>query len=69
MRRFWKSAIMRERPNLSLYEFEVEPYDTIVIGTPVWASSFLPPSRTFMYENEKHSGKENCCIYMFKWRW
>lgn len=47
-----KSAVMGEKPRLQPYEFEAEQYDTIIIGTPVWASSFAPPIRTFIYENK-----------------
>ena len=42
-----KSAIMGETPPLEKYEFDSDLYDYLVIGTPVWASSFTPPIRTF----------------------
>ena len=35
-----------------------EQYDTIIIGTPVWASSFAPPIRTFLHENESVKEKK-----------
>ena len=38
-----KSAVMGEKPKLQPYEFNAEQYDRIIIGTPVWASSFAPP--------------------------
>lgn len=47
-----KSAVMGEKPELSPYDFKLEQYDRIIIGTPVWASSFAPPIRTFIYENK-----------------
>lgn len=46
-----KSAVMGERPELVSYDFDVNQYERIIIGTPVWASSFTPPIRTFIDEN------------------
>lgn len=50
---FWggKSAVMGETPALQPYEFSMEKYDRIIFGTPVWASTFTPPIRTFINEN------------------
>ena len=50
---FWggKSAVMGETPALRHYEFDIEKYDRIIFGTPVWASTFAPPLRTFINEN------------------
>lgn len=50
---FWggKSAVMAETPTLQLYEFDAAQYDRIILGTPVWASTFTPPIRTFINEN------------------
>ena len=54
-----KSAVMGETPALEQYEFDSEKYDCIIFGTPVWASSFTPPIRTFIKENkEKLKGKK-----------
>lgn len=53
-----KSAVMGEKPKLLSYEFDAEKYDTIIIGTPVWASSFAPPIRTFLHENKSISEKK-----------
>lgn len=46
-----KSAVMGEKPKLQSYEFKAKQYDRIVFGTPVWASTFAPPLRTFIHEN------------------
>ena len=46
-----KSAVMGETPKLKPYNFDVEKYDRIIIGTPVWAITFAPPIRTFVKEN------------------
>ncbi|MBQ7500997.1 MAG: NAD(P)H-dependent oxidoreductase [Clostridia bacterium] len=50
---FWggKSAVMGEKPQLKPYAFAYSDYDRIVFGTPVWASTFAPPIRTFIEEN------------------
>ena len=54
-----KSAVMGETPKLEEYEFDSTKYDYIIFGTPVWASSFVPPIRTFIKENkEKLNGKK-----------
>ena len=52
---FWggKSAVMAEKPELKSYYFKAEDYDRIIIGTPVWASTFAPPIRTFLSENKE----------------
>lgn len=46
-----KSAVMGETPELQPYEFHSERYDKIILGTPVWASTFAPPIRTFVNQN------------------
>ena len=53
-----KSAVMGEKPALHSYEFNVEKYDRIILGTPVWASNFAPPIRTFIKENPNIHGKK-----------
>lgn len=54
-----KSAVMGETPALEQYEFNSEKCDCIILETPVWASSFTPPIRTFIKENkEKLKGKK-----------
>lgn len=57
---FWggKSAVMGETPALQPYEFDTEKYDRIILGTPVWASTFAPPLRTFINENQDIRGKK-----------
>lgn len=58
---FWcgKSAIMGDMPELEDYEFDASKFDLIIFGTPVWASNFTPPLRTFIEENKtKLNGKK-----------
>lgn len=57
---FWggKSAVMAETPALQPYEFNIGKYDRVILGTPVWASTFAPPLRTFIHENQDVKGKK-----------
>lgn len=47
-----KSALMGEMPVLKPYEFDVEKYDTVIIGFPVWAGNPAPPIKTFVNEHK-----------------
>ena len=58
-------AVMGEKPQLQPYRFD-GAYDRIIFGTPVWASSFTPPIRSFITENqEKLSGKSFAAFVCF----
>lgn len=46
-----KSAIMGDKPRLKPYVFSADKYDTVIFASPVWASSFTPPIRTFIEDN------------------
>ena len=59
-----KSAVMAETPELEQYEFDSEKYDCIIFGTPVWASSFTPPIRTFIKENKEKIKEKKIAVYM-----
>ena len=50
---FWggKSAVMAEKPELEPYDVNLDDYDEIVIGFPVWAGNITPPIRTFASDN------------------
>lgn len=53
-----KAALMGDMPELEPYEFDADAYDRIVFGSPVWASSFAPPLRTFIRDQgDALSGK------------
>ena len=43
-----KAAVMGEKPVLKEYKFDPSKYDTIIIGSPVWASTMAPPIRSFV---------------------
>jgi flavodoxin len=47
---FWggKSVIFKNKPKLLNGDINLDHYDTVIIGTPVWAGSFTPPIRSFL---------------------
>lgn len=47
---FWggKGVLFGEKPALTNERMDLSRYETIVIGTPVWAGSFTPPIKTFI---------------------
>jgi len=51
---FWggKSVIFGERPKLMPYNYSNEAYDMVVVGFPIWASSFAPPMKTFLHDHD-----------------
>ena len=54
-----RSALMGSKPKLQPAIFNADKYDTVIFGTPVWASSFAPPLRTFIEDNrEALAGKK-----------
>lgn len=52
-----RSAIMGDCPELKPYHIQLEEYNQIIFGTPVWASTFTPPLRTFI-KQENLAGKK-----------
>lgn len=56
---FWggKSVIFGEEPELTNERIDLSRYDTIIIGTPVWAGSFAPPMKSFLSQYQI-SGKQ-----------
>ena len=56
---FWggKSVVFGEKPKLQPYQFNADAYDLIIIGTPIWASSFVPPIKTFLKEHDLSNKK------------
>ena len=62
---FWggKSAVMGDTPELEPYNVDINSYDRIIFGFPVWASTFAPPLRTFINEKKASlSGKTFCAF-------
>ncbi|MEI7999136.1 MAG: flavodoxin [Candidatus Omnitrophota bacterium] len=59
MKYFWagRQAVMKIKPPLKKYVFDVNKYDIIILGCPIWAGPIAPPLRTFLSEN-KIEGKK-----------
>lgn len=47
---FWggKSVLFGETPQLVNERIDLSKYDTVIIGTPIWAGSFAPPIKSFI---------------------
>lgn len=43
---------MTKKPELKPYNVDLNKYDNIFIGSPVWFGTFAPPINTFLSENE-----------------
>ena len=63
---FWggKSAVMGEQPALEPYAFHADRYDTVILGTPVWAGTIAPPLRSFITENQKALQNKRIAIFV-----
>jgi flavodoxin len=59
-----KSAVMGEKPVLQPYIFNADKYDMIIFGSPVWASSFTPPLRTFIDDNREQLDNKRKAAYV-----
>lgn len=65
---FWggKSAVMAEKPTLIPYSFDAGRYDRVIFATPVWASTFTPPLRSFIRQNrDVLAGKSFAALLCF----
>lgn len=47
-----KSVYLKEKPAITNKLPDLKNYDTVVIGTPVWAGQFAAPIRTFLTQND-----------------
>lgn len=52
-----KQVVLNEKPSLKPYNIEIDKYDLIILGTPVWAGSYAPAFRTF-FEKTKIQNKK-----------
>ena len=43
---------MTKKPELKPYKINLNEYDTIFIGSPVWFGTYAPPINTFLSENK-----------------
>lgn len=47
------SQVMRRKePEISPLNIDIRDYDLIIIGTPVWAGSYVPAIRSFLANND-----------------
>lgn len=58
-----KSAVFGETPELEPYNNDISSYNRIIIGFPVWASTFAPPIRTFVTENKDELKQKDICVF------
>ena len=54
MKYFWggRQVIMKEAPELLPLDKNINNYDLIIIGTPVWAASYVPAIRSLLLNNQ-----------------
>lgn len=59
-----KDAAFEKTPSLLPYDFDADEYDTVVLATPVWASSITPPMRTFVTENKEKLAEKRIALLL-----
>lgn len=47
-----KDAVTGAKPELKKYDLKASDYDTVIIGTPLWAWTYAPPIKTFLSDND-----------------
>ncbi len=54
MKYFWlgRHVIMKSKPEIEKINVNLEDYENIFLGTPVWAFTMTPPIRTFLEKNK-----------------
>jgi len=52
-----KSVMFNEKPEIMEIDLDIDSYDRIFIGTPIWAGTYAPPFNTFV-ENYKIENKK-----------
>lgn len=55
------AVTFKKKPDLEPYTFNASDYDLVILATPVWASNFTPPLRTFL-ENNDLAGKKIAAV-------
>jgi flavodoxin len=55
-------VVMGIVPKIEPIQIDLDQYDTILLGSPIWAGTFAPPLRTFL-ENEKVRNKKIAYFY------
>ncbi len=49
-----KQAMMKEKPELLPFDFDLNQYDSVIIGSPVWSWTIAPAIRTLCEDYLKH---------------
>ena len=51
---FWggRSVIFKEKPDLLEIDKDVNDYNNIIIGTPIWVGTYVPAFNTFFKDNK-----------------
>lgn len=57
-----RQVIMKKKPELVPLTVNLDDYDTIILGTPVWAGSYTPAIKTLL-EDGILKGKNIACFY------
>ena len=52
-----KQVVMKETPILKPYRIDLKKYETIYLGTPVWAFTYTPAIRSFLKQTPLHNKK------------
>ena len=58
-----KSAVMKKTPALENYDLNLDEYNHVIFGTPIWAGTFTPPLRTFIQENKDKLKNKNISAF------
>lgn len=65
MKYFWggKQVFFKEKPELDKPDYNLEEYDFIIFGTPVWNFSLTPPMRSLLHSTSFEGKKVAfyCC--------
>ena len=54
---------MGDTPELKPYTADLSEYELIVFGTPVWASTFTPPLRTFIKKHKDELKSKKIALF------
>ncbi len=57
-------VVMKKVPKIEDLKHNLENYDLIIMGTPVWAGSFVPAFRT-LFQTEHFAGKKTAFFYTY----
>lgn len=57
-----KAVVFKDKPKLCKFDTCLSDYDLIIYATPVWASSFVPPFRTFFDEHKSVLLTKKCAF-------